>query len=91
LRYPLSEVKPLTSYTCKLTDAQAATLEAYLRSHDYESRQVPYARFAGSKKDLNVVFYESGKLMLQGKGTQEFVEFGVLHLKPALFSIRMVV
>jgi ribonuclease HIII len=68
-------VKPLTSYTCKLTDAQAATLEAYLRSHDYESRQVPYARFAGSKKDLNVVFYESGKMVLQGKGTQEFVEF----------------
>jgi ribonuclease HIII len=75
LRYPLLEVKPLTSYTCKLTDAQAATLEAYLRSHDYESRQVPYARFAGSKKDLNVVFYESGKMVLQGKGTQEFVEF----------------
>jgi ribonuclease HIII len=68
-------VKPLTSHTCKLTDSQAATLEAYLRAHDYESRQVPYARFAGSKKDLNVVFYESGKLVLQGKGTQEFVEF----------------
>jgi ribonuclease HIII len=58
-----------------LTDSQAATLEAYLRAHDYESRQVPYARFAGSKKDLNVVFYESGKMVLQGKGTQEFVEF----------------
>jgi ribonuclease HIII len=68
-------VKPLTSHTSKLTDAQAATLEAYLRAHDFEARQVPYARFAGSKKDLNVVFYESGKLVLQGKGTQEFVEF----------------
>src|SRR5580698_6515843 len=75
LRYPLSEVKPLTSYTCKLTDSQATALEAYLRAHDFESRQVPYARFAGSKKDLNVVFYESGKLVLQGKGTQEFLEF----------------
>jgi ribonuclease HIII len=68
-------VKPLTSYTCKLTDAQAAALEAYLKSNDYESREVPYARFAGSRKDINVVFYESGKLVLQGKGTQEFVEF----------------
>jgi ribonuclease HIII len=92
LRYPLSEVKPLTSYTCKLTDAQAATLEAYLRSHDYESRQVPYARFAGSKKDLNVVFYESGKMVLQGKGTQEFVEF-VLEpeiLKEAKFGYEAI-
>jgi ribonuclease HIII len=58
-----------------LTDVQAAALDAYLKGHDYESRQVPYARFAGSKKDLNVVFYESGKLVLQGKGTQEFIEF----------------
>jgi ribonuclease HIII len=36
---------------------------------------VPYARFAGEKDKLNVVFYESGKLVVQGKGTQEFIEF----------------
>jgi ribonuclease HIII len=68
-------VKPLTSHTCKLSDAQAQALETYLRSHDFEFREVPYARFAGAKKDLNAVFYESGKLVLQGKGTQEFIEF----------------
>jgi ribonuclease HIII len=58
-----------------LTEGQAKALEAYLRSHDFEFREVPYARFAGAKKDLNAVFYESGKLVLQGKGTQEFIEF----------------
>jgi ribonuclease HIII len=68
-------VKPLTSYTCKLTESNAKALEAHLRAHDFEFREVPYARFAGAKKDLNVVFYESGKLVLQGKGTQEFIEF----------------
>lgn len=68
-------MKPLTSYTCKLTDPQAKALETYLRTHDFEFREVPYARFAGAKKDLNAVFYESGKLVLQGKGTQEFIEF----------------
>jgi ribonuclease HIII len=68
-------VKPLTSYTCKLTDAQAKALEDYLRGHDYEFRDVPYARFAAAKKDINAVFYESGKLVLHGKGTQEFIEF----------------
>lgn len=68
-------MKPLTSYTCKLTEPQAKALEAHLRAHDFEFRQVPYARFAGAKKNLNVVFYESGKLVLQGKGTQEFIEF----------------
>ena len=68
-------VQPLTSHTCKLNDAQAAAVEKYLRSHDFEMRELPYARYAGAKKDINVVFYESGKLVLQGKGTQEFVEF----------------
>lgn len=46
-----------------------------MHAHDFEFREVPYARFAGAKKDLNAVFYESGKLVLQGKGTQEFIEF----------------
>ncbi len=68
-------MKPLTSHTCKLSDAQAGALKKYLHEHDFKMGEVPYARFAGSKPYLNVVFYESGKLVLQGKGTQEFIEF----------------
>jgi ribonuclease HIII len=67
--------KPLTSYTCKLTDEQAATLKSCLDARNFTPRQVPYARFAGEKDKTNVVFYDSGKLVVQGKGTQEFVEF----------------
>jgi len=66
---------PLTSHTCKLTAAQADLLHAHLKESSFEFREVPYARFAGAKDKLNVVFYESGKLVVQGKGTQEFVEF----------------
>ena len=65
----------MTSYTCKLTEAQAKTLEVYLRDNHFEPRTVPYARFGGAKNDVNIVFYESGKLVVQGKGTREFVEF----------------
>jgi ribonuclease HIII len=68
-------VKPLTSYTGKLTDAQAAALRTWLQTGNYRFREVPYARFAAEKEKTNVVFYESGKLVVQGKGTQEFVEF----------------
>ncbi len=68
-------MKPLTSYTCKLTDEQAATLKSCLAARNFKPREVPYARFAGEKEKTNVVFYESGKLVVQGKGTQEFVEF----------------
>src|SRR5437870_6137932 len=65
----------MTSYTAKLSDDQAAALKAWLEVHHYEFREVPYARFAAEKEKTNVVFYESGKLVLQGKGTQEFIEF----------------
>ena len=71
----LIAVKPLTSHTCKLADAQAAALEALLRTRGYKFRDVPYARYAAEKDKTNVVFYDSGKLVVQGKGTQEFVEF----------------
>ncbi len=69
------EKPPLTSHTCKLTAAQADALHTQLKECGFEFRAVPYARFAGAKDKLNVVFYESGKLVVQGKGTQEFVEF----------------
>ncbi|MGO9477165.1 MAG: ribonuclease HIII [Limisphaerales bacterium] len=68
-------MQPLSSYTCKLTDEQASALEAALSSRGFKFRAVPYARFAGEKDKINVVFYESGKLVVQGKGTREFIEF----------------
>ena len=67
--------KPLSSYTCKLSAGQAAALKALLETRHYEFREVPYARFAAEKEKTNLVFYESGKLVIQGKGTQEFIEF----------------
>jgi ribonuclease HIII len=68
-------VKPLAIYTCKLTTDQASALSAALVARDWKSREVPYARFAFESPKANVVFYESGKLVVQGKGTAEFVEF----------------
>lgn len=68
-------MKPLTIYTGKLTDEQAAKLQAALQSRDWKPRTVAYARFAFESDKANVVFYESGKLVVQGKGTGDFVEF----------------
>ena len=66
---------PLTSYTGKLEPQHADRLRAWLDEHHWRFREVPYARFAADHEKVNVVFYESGKLVIQGKGTQEFVEF----------------
>ena len=85
-------MKPLTSYTCKLNDAQAETLKRYMEEHGFKPREVPYARFSGESEKLNVTFYESGKLVAQGKGTQDFIEF-VLEpqiLKEAKFGYETV-
>ena len=50
-------------------------MKSCLEVRNYAFREVPYARFAGEKEKTTVVFYESGKLVVQGKGAQEFVEF----------------
>jgi ribonuclease HIII len=68
-------VKPPAIHTCKLTDEQASALLAALLARNWKPRQVPYARFAFESDKTNIVFYESGKLVVQGKGTGEFVEF----------------
>jgi ribonuclease HIII len=68
-------VRPLTAHTCTLDQAQAGDLQRWLQCHDYQFREVPYARFAAEKDKTNLVFYKSGKLVIQGKGTQEFIEF----------------
>jgi ribonuclease HIII len=85
-------VKPVTSYTCKLNDAQADALKRYMDEHGFKPRDVPYARFAGESEKLNVTFYESGKLVAQGKGTQDFIEFVLepLILKQAKFGYETV-
>src|SRR5579859_1038553 len=62
-------------YTGKLTDEQAAKLQTALQTRNWKPRTVAYARFAFESPKANVVFYESGKLVVQGKGTAEFVEF----------------
>ena len=68
-------MKPLTIHTCKLTNDQASALNAALVARNWKPRTVPYARFAFESDKCNIVFYESGKLVVQGKGTAEFIEF----------------
>ncbi len=68
-------MKPLSLHTCKLTEAQAAKLDAALPARHWQPRTVPHARFAYESAKTNLVFYQSGKLVVQGKGTGEFVEF----------------
>lgn len=65
-----------TTFTTTLTDAQAGRLESLLEGKGFEKREVPYARFSFAGPSLLVTVYEKkNKLLLQGKGTDEFIEF----------------
>lgn len=65
----------MTTFTAKLKEEEGRRLEAVVQGGTFQSRQVPHARFCAVKPDLSVTYYESGKVVIQGKGTKEFVEF----------------
>ncbi len=68
--------KPITLYTSPLTAPQAEKLKAILERADWQFTPKPYTLFYAQKNKLTLAVYEKGpKVVIQGKGTQEFVEF----------------
>jgi ribonuclease HIII len=74
-RGPDDEEKPrkLSTYSIKLDDGQMERVRSILAGRGWEAFDVAYARFAFRGRDCNVTAYESGKLVVAGKGTEEFV------------------
>ncbi len=70
------EKKTLACYTIELDEKQMEQLEAWCDRHVWAFRQVAHARFAfNSPMDkVNLVAYKSGKVVIQGKGTEDFVQ-----------------
>lgn len=66
---------PTKSYSLKLTDEQAAKLAALLESGNYVRVAVPYTTIAVKTDNVGVNLYTSGKVLVQGAGTEEFVKF----------------
>lgn len=66
---------PLTSHSVKLDDSQAKKLKVWAEARGFPFREVAHASFAFTGPDYQVTFYKSGKLLVQGKGTRDFVEF----------------
>lgn len=66
---------PIHSHTCILDDAQSKKLQCLLRDRGWKFREAPYTSFACQKEGVSVARYTSGKLVVQGKGTADFVQF----------------
>ncbi len=65
-----------TSFTYTLTTEQAVALEMILEGMStLQPKSVPYTKFAYKAPDFNIALYTSGKLMLQGKGAEDFILF----------------
>ncbi len=67
--------KKIASYTVKLDDAQMEKLKAILVARGWTPFEVAYTRFAFKADHLkvNVSAYTSGKVVVAGKGTEDFV------------------
>jgi len=66
--------KKLAIYTLKLTDEQMARLRAACEARSWAPFEVAYTHFAFKGPNVNVSAYTSGKVVVAGKGTEEFVQ-----------------
>ena len=63
------------SYTIKLTPAQMDAAAQILREGNYRARRVEYALAAAEGEDCQIVLYQSGKCLVQGKGAADWATF----------------
>ncbi len=69
------EARARTSYTVKLDSSQIEALRQSLRKRMWADYEVDHAHFAFKGDKVNVVAYKSGKVVIQGKKTEDFVTF----------------
>src|SRR5216684_7527657 len=76
--------RKVNSYTHLLTKEQATKLRALLNELGFEFSAKQYTLFFGQKNKLSVAVYEKGpKVLVQGKGVEEFVQF---ELEPKILG-----
>src|SRR3979490_244090 len=74
----------MNSYTHALSSEPAARLRALLNELGFEFSPKPYTLFFAQKNKLSVAVYEKGpKVLIQGKGVEEFVQF---ELEPKILG-----
>lgn len=67
--------KPKTLYTIELSQQEISQLKTYLHQNTWEPYAVDHAAYAYKGDRVNVVAYKSGKVVIQGKKTEDFVRY----------------
>ncbi|MBV9008201.1 MAG: ribonuclease HIII [Verrucomicrobia bacterium] len=66
----------MNSFTARLSPAQAQTLQRLLQERGFDFSERPYTIFFAQKEKLSVAVYEKGpKVLVQGRGVEDFVKF----------------
>jgi ribonuclease HIII len=74
----------VNSYTISILSSQAEALRTLLKDRGFEFADRPYTLFFAQKEKLSVAVYEKGpKVVVQGKGTEDFVRF---YLEPEILK-----
>jgi ribonuclease HIII len=63
------------SFTFTLTPAQQALLREHLLGGNYRPIEIPYTSIAADGPECKIALYTSGKLVVQGRGAQDWVTF----------------
>jgi ribonuclease HIII len=63
------------SYVAEVNASQAKQIHEYVLNHGFELATPPYMQFQAKKKGLSISVYTSGKIVVQGKEKQDFIEF----------------
>ena len=81
-----------TSYVCQLTEDQIQELNQILVKHGWVVDKIPYSCWRARKDKTTATAYESGKLSIQGKGTEELVQLVIEPeiLKEARFGYETI-
>lgn len=79
----MEKLKQVTTYTIQLNPRLFPQLRRDLEERGFLLKKTPYAFFSANKDKLNVTLYKSGKLLLQGKDTPQFIQY---YLEPVLLK-----
>jgi ribonuclease HIII len=70
-------------FVCQLETSLASKIQNDLVEMQFQVSKPPYTFFSAKKKGVCVIFYQSGKMTVQGQGMREFIEF---YLEPNLLK-----
>ncbi len=71
----MTEKTQKNCFVFKLSDEQSDALQQIVQNENWILSEAPYCRFKAAKEKTSVAMYTSGKLVVQGGGASDFVDF----------------